>query len=545
MVFSSEGSPVKLNNREVLSKLIATRSSTFDAKFERIFNFQEDGLSEEKIEFAEAALSNLLGGIGYFHGDSIVRKVEKRASSKTAASEDDEDTSVGDFDDDDEEERPTEPEPAPEFEDDTGSDAVEHTQPTSLFTSVPSRPFFPRGFLWDEGFHLLLISEWDSDLSLQILDSWFELIDEDGWIAREQILGPEARSKVPPKFQTQHQDYANPPTLFMALEKFMLDSKNAQRHDALHPDHLDPFLDRIGSHSNFDADDALQTKRHLGDPELAQAWLEHIYPLVKRNYMWYRNTQAGQIEGTTEVYRWRGRTLYHCLTSGLDDYPRPAMSNDELHIDLISWMGFMTRVLRDMAQVIGNQEDHKMFDSIYKDIRSSLLKVHWSGENKAFCDVGNNNSGQFGHVCHKGYLSILPLALGLLEPDSPQLEASLDLIYDPEQLWSPYGIRSLSKSDPLYYKEESYWRGPIWININYMILSSLHRNYMDPSSPHSEKATKVYTELRQNIIDNLFKEYQRTGYLWEQYSGIDGTGQRSKPFTGWTSLVVMIMAEKY
>lgn len=32
--------------------------------------------------------------------------------------------------------------------------------------------------------------------SLDILRSWINLIDENGWVGREQILGEEARSKV-------------------------------------------------------------------------------------------------------------------------------------------------------------------------------------------------------------------------------------------------------------------------------------------------------------------------------------------------------------
>jgi mannosyl-oligosaccharide glucosidase len=37
---------------------------------------------------------------------------------------------------------------------------------------------------------------WDAALSLEVVKTWLNLMDADGWIGREQILGEEARSKV-------------------------------------------------------------------------------------------------------------------------------------------------------------------------------------------------------------------------------------------------------------------------------------------------------------------------------------------------------------
>lgn len=78
-------------------------------------------------------------------------------------------------------------------------------------------------------------------------------------------------------------------------------------------------------------------------------------------------------------------------------------------------------------------------------------------------------------MCHKGYLSLFPFLLELLPPSSPRLGPILDLLRDPEHLWSPYGIRSLSASHPEFGKGENYWKGPIWIQMNYLALRALHK----------------------------------------------------------------------
>ena len=125
-------------------------------------------------------------------------------------------------------------------------------------------------------------------------------------------------------------------------------------------------------------------------------------------------------------------------------------------------------------------------------------------------------------VEHLGYVSLFPLLLRLLPPDAPQLPAVLDLLADPDRLWTPYGLRSLSKADVWHGRQnapgdEPYWRGPIWININYLALSGL-RHYADADGPSRERAGQLYAELRANVLGAVQAEWERSGYLWEQHA---------------------------
>ncbi|KAF4576863.1 Processing alpha glucosidase I [Pleurotus pulmonarius] len=526
-VLYDSGSAKQKLSPSILDQGIPALVESYRQRFQATFPIPSDYPISNRgslESFSRDITANLIGGVGYFYGTSIVNR------GFAHEWDEDEETSSHNFDN-----GPT------------------ITEPKALLTATPSRSFFPRGFYWDEGFHLLHIGEWDNDFSLEILKDWIGLIDEDGWVAREQILGEEVRSKVPTEFQTQIPTYANPPTLTVAVTAF-IERLKAQSSG---PSSQDLGMDYAvgGSQVPLGTDSPKSGSKYLESPEHAMAFLKSIYKPLKRHYDWFRRTQRGQIKqygrqarSRTEAYRWRGRTETHVLTSGMDDYPRGPPHAGELHLDLISWMAFFTRTMKQIAGFIGETDDELTFVEIEKAIIENIEDLHWSEEDKMYCDVGVNDEDFLDEsyfVCHKGYLSLFPFLLQLLPPDSPHLPHILSLMRDPVHLWTPYGLRSLSHAHPEFGKGENYWKGPIWIQMNYLALSALHKTYAKQPGPHQAHAQEIYTKLRQNVINNVFKEYERTGYVWEQYNAMTGEGQRSHPFTGWTSLITLILSEKY
>lgn len=442
VIFSSASAGSELTSEDV-TREIQNNSEFFRSRFSSIFDLKAPFTAEKYQRFGKNMLSNLMGGIGYFYGDHLVDRSD-------AAEYEEEDENF--------------------WEAAAAARARNMPQaegPFELFTSVPSRPFFPRGFLWDEGFHLVPIAKWDIDLTLDIVKSWFNLMDEDGWIGREMILGPEARSRVPEEFQVQYPHYANPPTLFLIIEGFMERLRGANgtqpttNEEPLTADNLRTAL--------------------LDDVELGESYLRHLYPLLRRQFSWFRDTQRGEIKAydreafsSKEAYRWRGRTESHLLTSGLDDYPRPLPPHPgELHVDLMSWVGLMAKSLMNIAGALGLTDEAAEYEKILTAIQRNLNDLHWSEDEGCYCDATIDEFEEHTLVCHRGYLSLFPFLVGLMQPDDPKLGRLLELIGDEKELFSPYGIRSLSKKHELYGTGENYWKSPIWININYMVIVQL------------------------------------------------------------------------
>ncbi|GIL64528.1 hypothetical protein Vafri_18422 [Volvox africanus] len=550
---SSAGGSADVDNRlgsllgPGLGEALAAKEAEFDDRFEAVFGAglrrhqrsadeespASGALPEGTLEVSRAALSNLLGSVGYFYGSSLVR--------------------VG------------------------GPDAKPQPYwPAPLFTAVPSRSFFPRGFLWDEGFHQLLVQIWDPQLSRDIIAHWLDLMNTKGWIPREQILGEEARTRVPDEFVVQNPSHANPPSLFLPISKMasQLVQARAQGH-----------------------------AKGTDGEELARVsdFLRRAWPRLEAWYKWFNTTQTGPLPTS---YRWHGRDPLSTaelnpktLTSGLDDYPRASHPDgSERHLDLRCWMALASQAMYDIGSSLGFPDPvvarYRATAKSLSDL-GQLQQLHYDKSLGRFADWGTHTEdvelrsrvitvpGPNGQpqqqviservagsepipqfVPQYGYVSLFPLIMKLLPgggdnpvaaeaPGGAELTLQqLQLLLDPSLLWSPYGLRSLGTTEGLYKKRNTaddppYWRGQIWININYLVLRALSHYGASNGSEVGRVAAAAHDELRLRLLKTLVRNYHQNGYLYEQYDDETGRGVSSHPFTGWTALVTLIAAQEY
>lgn len=341
VLFSDESKPQQQLTQPVdvlVSSKIETLSRAFEAKFETKFRLKSKKLSststspfnQSHVAFAQAAFSNLMGGIGYFYGSSLVQH-------------------------------------------DPESPRIVESKPRALFTAVPSRSFFPRGFLWDEGFHQLGISVFDEGITHDVIAHWLGLMEDDGYIAREQILGQSARRRVPTEFLVQHVEHANPPSLLLCIEKMLAQAKLKPEND----------------------------QQELND------FLKLIFPFLEKWYEWLKRTQRGPVaEPDTATFRWRGRKendgklISNTLSSGLDDYPRASSpSENEMHVDLLTWMAKMSDIMGNLSSFIAlKPAKTQAFQADKARFLNGLDLFHWNDELQSFFDIGDHSEdGRIEH----------------------------------------------------------------------------------------------------------------------------------------------------
>ena len=181
--------------------------------------------------------------------------------------------------------------------------------------------------------------------------------------------------------------------------------------------------------------------------------------------------------------------------------------------------------------------------------------------------------------------------------DGDQLRAVLAHVLNPDELLSPHGLRSLSQGlreepftldvngihwsidyEPAESTNElfggnSNWRGPVWFPLNYLLIESLDRfaryfgdgflvEYPTGSGRHLP-LTEVADDLARRLVsiflpgpdgrrpvfggdDRLARDPRWRDQLWffEYFHGDNGAGLGASHQTGWTGLVLDLIADR-
>jgi glycogen debranching enzyme len=173
------------------------------------------------------------------------------------------------------------------------------------------------------------------------------------------------------------------------------------------------------------------------------------------------------------------------------------------------------------AEVIGARVEAQMWKVRARDMVERMLRVEWDGEAGLFWARRN---GERVHV--RTPFNLFPLLTGQLPADIAK--RLVDHLTDERQFWSRYPVPSVAMDDPKYDPFQM-WRGPTWVNINYLLIEGLlHSGYPELAS-----------DLRRRTLDLI----NGRDDIYEYYHPESGENPPLAAATfGWSSAVFIDLA---
>lgn len=279
----------------------------------------------------------------------------------------------------------------------------------------------------------------------------------------------------------------------------------------------------------FLAQGALVAGQSLHDYE----WLRPAWPAMQRILVYRRKTQFDE--------HWNLWFWDNAMQSGADN--NAALTNDPADRSAILAVDASVFAMREylamaaLAQRLGYTDDARTYRREAAATRRAILAHLWVEDQAIFLNRRRDTGAWVRSI---SWSSFVPLADGML-PASKARRMIREHLLNPGEMRSPYGFRSLSKSDPAYNNEAiidpySNWRGPIWINANYLDWIALRRYGFTAESRW----------LAETLAAMLRRDIAKWGSMHEDYNAETGDGLAPTPaqspgghfagFVGWNLL---------
>jgi glycogen debranching enzyme len=241
-------------------------------------------------------------------------------------------------------------------------------------------------------------------------------------------------------------------------------------------------------------------------------FMQEIYEPLKRWNAWWFEHNDDDHDGIIQ---------YNHPYSGADDSPlwdegMPVESPD-INTYLVLQMDSLARI----AEIIGETDDAPVWRQRAADLTEKMIEHFWDDEAGLFWAYKDGRPLRINTL-----FNLYPLLTGRL-PD-PILEKVLKHLTSPDEYWTRYPLPVVAANDPTF-EANQMWRGPTWVNINYLFVEGLTRC----GRP----------ELARELLERTLALVQLHPDIYEYYNPLDGSRPpKAAGSFGWTSAVFIDLA---
>ena len=275
------------------------------------------------------------------------------------------------------------------------------------------------------------------------------------------------------------------------------------------------------------APDGLWALPEMCKPFLAQAayrasltmenveWLKPWYKKLAETLQFWENTRRAP-DG---FFLW-----FNGVESGVDNNPavidRPADVTEGVDLQCYIYREYLAMSL--LAAKLGYTKDAAEYSAKADALRAKIRDDMWSGTEGTFLNI-DARTGKKIHILT--WTDFVPLWAGIATRAQARRMIE-EHILNPQEFWAPYGIRTLSPDEPLYDPHHGYWRGPVWVISNYLIMHGLmNYGYMKQAQQLAERTQEL-----------LVRDLEKTGGMNECYNPDHGTPLAGGHFVSWDLL---------
>jgi glycogen debranching enzyme len=245
-------------------------------------------------------------------------------------------------------------------------------------------------------------------------------------------------------------------------------------------------------------------KLHASQPNAD--FLAELYPALVRWNAWWFSKNDSDGDGLVEYV--------HPYSSGLDDSPLWDHGLPVESPDINTYLSIQMDALATMATTLKLKGEAEYWKHRSKAIVQRMLEDLYDPDMGLFWATHNHEP-----ILELTPFNLYPLWTGQLEPKI--VEKLIAHLTNEDAFWGSFPLATVSRSSESY-APETMWRGPVWININYIFIEALERTgHMD-----------LARQLRKRTLSLVA---QNDG-IYEFYNPEKGSPpERAVPMFGWSA----------